>query len=94
MRGARLAVTEAGGAARANSPTPSRLSRYPTRTAPAVPGYVSTRLQLPPAATSPPVAADELGRRTGPGHLSGYAWPRAGSSAGELVRRVRCRDRR
>jgi hypothetical protein len=43
MRGPRLAVTAPGGAARALSPALSRLSRYPTRTAPAVPGQTDSR---------------------------------------------------
>ena len=94
MKGARLAVTESGEAARAASPTRYRLSRYPTRTAPAVPGHVHTRLRPSPAATSPPSPADALGPRTGPGHLSGCSWPRARRSAGELARHGRCRDRR
>jgi hypothetical protein len=34
--------------------TPSRLSRYPTRTAPAVPGHPHTRARPPAAATNPP----------------------------------------
>jgi replicative DNA helicase len=54
MRGARLAVTEAGVVNGAASPTLSRLSRYPTRTAPAVPGHLHTCLRPPAAATKPP----------------------------------------
>jgi hypothetical protein len=54
MRGARLAVTEAGVVNGAASPTLSRLSRYPMRTAPAVPGLIHTRLRQPAAATKPP----------------------------------------
>ena len=54
-------------------------------------------LHPPPAASGghePAMAAGEERPRTGLGHLSGCAWPRTGSSAGELPRHGRCRDRR
>jgi hypothetical protein len=54
MRGPWLARTDSGGAAWAASPTVSRLSRYPTRTAPAAPGHLHTRARPPAAATNPP----------------------------------------
>jgi hypothetical protein len=76
MKGTRLPVTESGVAARAASPTLGRVSRYPTRTAPAVPGHGYTHLWSSPATTSPPLPAGELRPPTGPGHLSGCAWPR------------------
>jgi len=57
MRGARPAVTEPGVAAGAASPTLSRVSRYPTRTAPAVPGPVGSRPWRLTAASGPPSCA-------------------------------------
>jgi hypothetical protein len=54
MRDARLARTDSGVAARAASPELSRLSRYPTRTAPAASGHLHTRAWPPAAATNPP----------------------------------------
>jgi hypothetical protein len=44
MRDARLAMTDPDGAARVPPPALSRLSRYPTRTAPAVSGHADTRI--------------------------------------------------
>jgi hypothetical protein len=43
MMCARLTLTESGGATRAASPVLDRLSRYPTRTAPAVSGHIRSR---------------------------------------------------
>ena len=54
MRGARLALTESGMAAKAASHTLHQLSRYPTRTAPAASGHLHTRAR-PPAATTDPL---------------------------------------
>jgi hypothetical protein len=65
MRDARLSETAFGGAAKAASPTLHPLSRYPTRTAPAVRGHVRTRLRPPPAATGPPGPVGEQPSRTG-----------------------------
>jgi hypothetical protein len=79
MRGAQLTVTKAGGAAGAASATLHLLSRYPTRTAPTVPGHVHTRLRLLSAATSRPGAAGELLPRTGLDQMTGPVWPRVGS---------------
>jgi hypothetical protein len=53
MRETRLAVTESDGAARTASPALARLSRYPTRTASAVPGQVDSRPRRPTAASGP-----------------------------------------
>jgi hypothetical protein len=60
MSGPRLAATEPGEAAMAPSPRIFRLSRYPTRTAPAAPGRLWSHAQ-PPAAPS-----GLLMRRDGP----------------------------
>jgi hypothetical protein len=80
MRGTRLPGTEFGGAAMTTSPTHSWLSRYPPRTAPAVPGHVHTRLRPPPAATGPPWPTDEVLARAGLVHVRGHGWPSTGSS--------------
>jgi hypothetical protein len=53
MRGARLALTESGWVATAASPILDRLSRYPTRTASAVPGHIRSRNWGPTAASGP-----------------------------------------
>jgi hypothetical protein len=58
MRDARLAVTVVGVAVAAGAPARSRLSRYPTRTAPAGPGHVHTCLQAASGGHKP-----SLGRR-------------------------------
>ena len=55
MRAARFAATAIGTALTSQF----RLSRYPTRTAPAVPGHVHTRLWQLAAATTLPWAAEE-----------------------------------
>jgi hypothetical protein len=52
MKGAPLLMTVAGVAAQAVSPTRFPLSRYSTRTAPAVPGRLLTHLPQVSAATS------------------------------------------
>jgi hypothetical protein len=65
MRGDRLAVTESGIPTRAISPALSRLSRYPTRTTPAVPDHVDTPLRQLPTARSVPRAAGAPLPRTG-----------------------------
>ena len=85
MRGARLAMTESGGAARAASPTPSRLSRYPTRTAPAAPDHIHTRLRQLPVTTSLPWAAGEPLPRNRVDAVGGRASPHAGQAAGQDV---------
>jgi hypothetical protein len=55
MRVARLVPTESGWVATAASPIPDRLSRYPTKTASAVPGHIRSRY-WGPTATSGPVS--------------------------------------
>jgi hypothetical protein len=55
MRVTRLAPTESGWVATAASPIPAQLSRYPTRTASAVPGHIRSR-NWGPTATSGPVS--------------------------------------
>jgi hypothetical protein len=67
MKGIRLAVSESGVAAGAASPALRRLSRYPTRTAPAVPGHVRSRHRRPPAASDPASAAETI-NLTAPGY--------------------------
>jgi hypothetical protein len=49
MRVTRLVPTESGWVATAASPIPDRLSRYPTRTASAVPGHIRSRYWGPTA---------------------------------------------
>jgi hypothetical protein len=85
MTGARLAVTMVGVAIGAGAPTRSRLSRYPTRTTPAVPGHVHTRLRQLPAATNLPWAAGEPLPRLGMDAVGGRADPCAGQAAGHEV---------
>jgi hypothetical protein len=52
MRGLGLTVTSGVGA-RAAAPTRYRLSRYPTRTAPAAPGHIRRRARPPTTANGP-----------------------------------------
>jgi hypothetical protein len=73
--GARLAVTIVGVAVGAGASTPSRLSRYPTRTATAVPGHVHSRLRRLPAATSLPWALGEPLAQIGVDGVGGRAGP-------------------
>jgi hypothetical protein len=80
MTGARLAATMIGAATEAGAPTQSRLSRYPTRTTPAVPGHDHTRLPPPPAATSPPWPTGEVPRACGLDHPRGHVRPSTGNS--------------
>ena len=82
MKGARLAATMVGVAAGAGAPLRSRLSRYPTRTAPAVPGHAHTRLRQLPAATSLPRAAGKPLSRSGGDAVGGRAVPCAERAAG------------
>jgi len=77
MRAARFAVTANGTALTSQF----RLSRYPTRTAPAVPGHVHTRLWQPAAATTLPWAAGEPLPRTGVAAVGGRAGPHAERAA-------------
>jgi hypothetical protein len=95
MTRTRLAVAESGMAAKSAPPARYGLSRYPTSTAPAVPGHVHTHLRPSPAVTSPP---GELQPRTGVGHVSGHSpghaldAPQAqsqGAAATEIVGRRR-----
>jgi hypothetical protein len=79
--GARLAVTMVGVAVGAGAPTRSRLSRYPTRTAPAVSGRVLICLRQLPAATSLPGAMGEPLSRVGVDAVGGCAGPCAGRVA-------------
>src|SRR5512132_745273 len=82
MRGDRLAVTESGWAPEPSLPLSlgCRLSRYPTRTAPAVPGHVDTCLRQLPTVTGLPRAARAPLPHTGLDDVSGHVWPSAGSS--------------
>jgi hypothetical protein len=80
MSGSRLAATELGEAAMAPSPTIFRLSRYPTRTAPAIPRHVHTRLRPSPAATGPPWPTGEVPPASGLDHVRGHLWAGTGSS--------------
>jgi hypothetical protein len=85
MTGARLAVTVVGVAIGAGAPTQSRLSRYPTRTAPAVLVHAHTRLQQLSAATSLLAAAGEPLPRIGVDAVGGRAGPCAERAAGHDV---------
>jgi hypothetical protein len=91
MKDARLAVAESGEAATA-APSQSGLSRYPTRTAPAVPGHVHTRLRPSPAATSPPWPTGEAPPTSGLDHMRGHVrWSTGNSQAeshGELAAEI------
>jgi hypothetical protein len=87
MRGARFALTVVGVAVGAGSPTRFRPSRYPTRTAPAAPDQVRTRLRQLPAATNLPEAAGEPLPRDGVDVVGGRASPHAGRAAGQDVGR-------
>ena len=84
MRGARLAVAESSGATTA-APPRSGLSRYPTRTAPAVPGHAHTRLRPSPAARSLPGATGEPLARIGVDAVGGRAGPCTQGAAGQDV---------
>jgi hypothetical protein len=57
MRDARLTITDPGRVATTAPSATCRLSRYPTRTAPAVPRHVGSRRRRPTAAGSPPSRA-------------------------------------
>jgi hypothetical protein len=80
MSGPRLAATEPGEAAMVRSPKIFWLSRYPTRTAPAVPGHVDTRLRPFPAATSSAWPTGEVPPASGLDPVRGHVWPSTGSS--------------
>jgi hypothetical protein len=54
MRDARFTVTEPGRVATTAPSATCRLSRYPARTAPAVPCHVGSRARCPTAAGGPP----------------------------------------
>jgi hypothetical protein len=72
MKGPWLAATESGEAARAASPELPRLSRYPTRTVPAVLSRARSRHRRPTAASGPlscGVAAFVVAVRTPRGDL-------------------------
>src|SRR5215211_4668005 len=79
MKGPRHAVRRRRVAVGTTPPAPCQLSRYPTRTAPAVPGQVDTRLQQLWTAPSLPRAAGAPLPCTGLDHVSGHVWPIAGS---------------
>jgi hypothetical protein len=84
MKDTRLAVAKSSGATTA-APPRSGLSRYPTRTAPAVPGHAHTRVRQLPAATSLPGAMGEPLARIGVDAVGGRAGPCAERAAGQDV---------
>jgi hypothetical protein len=84
MNDTRLAVVKSSGATTA-APPRSGLSRYPTRTAPAVPGHAHTRLRQLPAATSLPGAMGEPLARIGVDAMGGRASPSPQGAAGQDV---------
>jgi hypothetical protein len=57
MRDARLTMTKPGRVATTAPSATCRLSRYPARTAPALPGHVGSRAGRPTAAGGPPSGA-------------------------------------
>jgi hypothetical protein len=79
MKGAPLSVAESGGAATAARPRDG-LSRYPTRTAPAVPGHVHTRLRPSLAASRLPWPTGEGLPASGLDYVKDQVWPSTGSS--------------
>jgi hypothetical protein len=84
MKGIRLAVVKSSGATTA-APPRSGLSRYPTRTAPAVPGHAYTRVRQFPAARSLPGAMGEPLARIGVDAMGGRAGLCAERAAGQDV---------
>jgi hypothetical protein len=85
MTAAQLVLADAGPAATAAPPTRRRLSRYPTRTAPAVPGHAHTRVRQLPAARTLPGAMGEPLARIGVDAVGGRAGPCAQGAAGQDV---------
>ena len=78
MRNPRLPVTASDGTAMAARPQDG-LSRYPTRTAPAVLGHAHTRLPSSAAATRPPWPTGEVSPVYGLDPVRGLGQPSTGS---------------